>query len=172
MSALEKIERWQRQVEAFVRDQHINATIDKVFTEYTDEIVAANIILLRKGLRPDGSQITPSYEGWYAWKKRYDDRMNQMDDPERPFYAPNLAISGGEFYEGITVVIDTDTITVTSTSQFWEGYVPPMPGWNRSMTPLHQYYGEVLGITDTFLDDEIMVRVKNDVTDDLHKCFE
>ena len=29
MSALEKIERWQQQVEAFVRDQHINATIDK-----------------------------------------------------------------------------------------------------------------------------------------------
>ena len=50
MSALEKIERWQQQVEAFVRDQHINATIDSVFTEYTDEIVAANIKAFDAGL--------------------------------------------------------------------------------------------------------------------------
>ena len=54
MSALEKIERWKDNVEAFVRDRHINTTIDNVFTEYTDEIVAANIILLRKGHRCAG----------------------------------------------------------------------------------------------------------------------
>ena len=172
MDALEKVQSWLGAVKAFIEENTISTTIDRVFIEYEDEIVADNILHLRRGERPDGSEIAPSYEGWYAYKKRYDNRMNMMDDPSRPFYAPNLAITGSEFYDSIKLEVTDTEIAVTSTSEFWEGYVPPMPGWQRSMTPLHQYYGEVLGITDTFLEGEIEPKYKNEISEAWRRCFE
>ena len=53
-----------------------------------------------------------------------------------------------------------------------EGYVPPMPGWVRSMTPLHEWYGEVLGISDTFMQAEIEPAIHESVTSTFRAIFD
>ena len=168
MDAEEKIQHWIDGLANF----NVSECIDQAVEPFRDEIVADNIIHLRRGERPDGTQITPSYEAWYARLKRYDDRMNMMDDPQRPFLAPNLAINGSAFYDTITLELTEDEIKVTSTSPMWEGYVPPMPGWFRSMTPLHEWYGEVLGISDTFMQAEIEPAIHESVTSTVRAIFD
>jgi hypothetical protein len=50
----------------------------------------------------------------------------------------------GDFRHGITITFDSEKIEFISVDPKWANYVPPAEGWNTSMTPLREWYGDTL----------------------------
>ncbi len=56
----------------------------------------------------------------------------------------------GDFRHGITITFDTEKIEFISVDPKWANNVPPAEGWNTSMTPLREWYGDtLLGVPET-----------------------
>ena len=160
MSAYEKIERFRSAFES------ASSTLTEKFTSYFDEnreVVEDEIVMqLRRGQMPDGSKIEPAYDNvysTYAWMKRNDTRFSRYDLAERPYYTPNLGLTGN-FYSGITVVIEADAVSFTSTDSKWEHNI-------GDHDPLRTRYGDVLGLSAEYVDTTVKPAVKEAILADL-----
>ena len=55
----------------------------------------------------------------------------------------------GGFYRGMYIKTDDEQIEFTSTDQKWEHQVPPSPGYDITMTPIKEVWGQdVIGIPE------------------------
>lgn len=131
--------------------------------EHSDEVVAENVMQMRRGLMPDGSLIEPEYSrldsqyGSYAWSKR-EGGWNAYDLPERPYYTPNLAKTGA-FHEGLYMERNGNEAEIKSADSKWE--------FIRNKQSLHERYGEVLGIPEEYMENTLREQIKEGITNQI-----
>lgn len=143
MSAIDKLQGWINKLEQF----DLWDACCSFYKENEKKLIALTQTQLTQTMDMYGYPI-------YGWK-----------------YPADLYYEGG-FYRGMTINTDNEKIEFTSTDRKWEHFVPPAPGFNRSMTPIIDYWGmDVLGVPEQEqgLVDEATADY---VGDALHTCFE
>lgn len=133
------------------------------FTEHEQEVKDANIMQMRRGLMPDGEPIMPGYlwgDSYYAYRKRYKAKYNRFDLMERPYLTPNLGLTGA-FYNGIIVVKEDNAVYFTSIDHKWESAIDGYHG--EPHAPLHERYGNVLGLSREYIADIVVPKMKQDI---------
>ena len=147
MSALEKIERWLNALEQFDPWQ----SCCDFYKQNEEQLVEMNRQQLSNMMTPEGDPITVLGAGEYG--KVYD------------------LYNTGAFYEGITITTDAEKIEFISTDTKWLNEVAPSPGYFMTMTPLVEWFGNVLGVP--IQEQEIVDMATADyVADDFRKCFD
>lgn len=131
-----------------------------VFEDNAEEIIAENIMQLRRGLKPDG-EYAGTYDDIdnndYAYFKRHSGGepygwFNTYDLPVRPYGIVNLG-NRGDFYRSLFVNVSNGEVRIDTTDPKWDTKF-------SKKTPLREVYGEdVLGIPDEYFNGTLREKI-------------
>lgn len=144
---IDKVLRWAERLEAFANGGLWEACCS-YYTENEQQLVKMNTDQMMMGLTPEGLVINPLLR-------------NGM---------PPTLHNTGVFHQSVHIEVDDEKIMFTASDPKWEQQVPPSAGWNITMTPLHEIYGDVLGIPSV-MEAEVDRARNESVSDTFYSIF-
>ena len=118
-------------------------------------LIEMNRQWLSRGIRPDGSEISPQLSVMTAYEKA----QGRFSNPERDFLTPDLRHTG-TFYASIDIVTDGESVEYTSSDPKWDTEL-------SVRTPLQDWYGDVLGLSDMDWEDTVKEALNGELIDKL-----
>lgn len=143
---IDKVMDWASRLEAF-REGGLWDACRTYYKDNEQQLVKMNTEQMMKGLTPEGLVINPLLRSGM----------------------PPTLYNTGAFHQSIYIEADEDKILFTASDPKWGQRVPPSMGWNVTMTPLHEVYGDVLGIPADM--EEAVERARNESISDTFRAM-